>query len=179
MSRLKRWSAILAGVVLLAASCRAPEGNTTTFLWRTAAPDVPAAADRVADAVIRQLETSRDLPQGYPLPGHVVTEPDPSEPGVERMSCAPGLPVEGGETRCILLSEDDDFIRVQPVTWQCEAFFMYRVYVARRSLFARVDPAKDFVAVDVFFPGNAALWQVADGAIRGAVSQLGARPFRA
>jgi hypothetical protein len=108
----------------------------------------------------------------------VVTEPDPSDPGVEVMSCAPGSPDEVGETSCILLSETKDFIRVQPVTWQSEVPFMYRIYVAPRSLFARVDLAKDFVALDVFGPGNAVLWQPVDQAIRDAAAELGARPFR-
>jgi hypothetical protein len=170
--------ALLVGFVFFAASCRATTGDTNTFLLRTAQPNVVAASDEVTDAVYRQLQAGGALTDGYPARGHVVTEPDPSDPGVERMSCAPGSSGEADETRCILLSEAGDFIRVQPITWQSEAFFMYRVYLAPRSLFARVDPTKDFAAIDVFALDDAALWVPADQAIRRAVTDLGANPFR-
>ena len=137
-----------------------------------------AASDEVTDAVYHQLQTGGALGEGYPVQGHVVTEPNPSDPGVERMSCAPGTADKAGETRCILLSQEDDFIRVQPITWQSAAFFMYRVYIAPDSLFARVDPTRDFVAIDVFALNNAALRGPADQAIRSAATALGARPFR-
>jgi len=117
------------------------------------------------------------FPTDYPVEGHVVTEPDPSDPGVERISCAPGSPGRIGEKRCILLNEEA-FIRVQPITWQSAAFFMYRVYIAPDSLCARVDPTKDFVAIDVFALNDAALWGPADQAIRSAATALGAMPFR-
>jgi hypothetical protein len=94
------------------------------------------------------------------------------------MSCAPGPPDEAGEARCILLGDAGDFLRVQPITWQSAAFYRYRIYVAPRSLLSRVDPTKDFVAVDVFALEDATLWEPADQAIRRAVADLGANPFR-
>jgi hypothetical protein len=152
--------------------------DATAFILRTAEPDVAAVSDTVTDAVYHQLQAGGGLADGYPGQGHLVTEPDPSDPGVERMSCAPGPPGKTGEKRCILLSDGNDFIRVQPITWQSAAFFMYRVYVAPGSLFARLDPTKDFVAVDLFALSDAALWGPADRAIRSAAAGLGARPFR-
>ena len=112
---------LLAGFVLLAASCLATAGDTTAFVLRASEPDVVATSDGVTDAVYRQLQAGADLTDGYPVRGHVVTEPDPADPGVERMSCAPGPPGETGEKRCILLSDGNDFIRVQPITWQSAA----------------------------------------------------------
>jgi hypothetical protein len=178
MARVARSLVLLAGFVLLSASCRATANDPNTFLLRGAQPDVVAASGEVTGAIYRQLQAGGALAEGYPVQGHIVTEPDPSEPGVERLSCAPGSSGEADETGCILLSGEADFIRVQPITWQSAAFFMVRVYVAPRSLFARVDPTKDFVAVDVFALGDAALWGPADQAIRRAAAELGARPFR-
>ena len=177
MARFARSLGILAGFVLVAASCQATTSDTNTFLLRTAEPNVVATSDEVMDAVYRRLQMAGGFPEGYPVQGHLVTEPDPSDTGVERISCAPASPGRIGEKRCILLNEEA-FIRVQPITWQSAAFFMYRVYVAPDSLFARVDPTKDFVAIDVFALDNAALWRPADRAIRSATAELGARPFR-
>ena len=177
MIRLARSLAFLAGFVLLAGSCRPPAGTTTTSLLRTAQPDVVSASDRVADALYRQLQAGGSPAEGYPVRGHVIMEPDPSDPGVEVMSCAPGSSGETAEMRCILLSEND-FIRVQPVTWQSAAFYMYRIYIAPRSPFARMDPAKDFIAIDLFGLGDGSQWPAADQAIRRAAAGLGARPFR-
>jgi hypothetical protein len=178
MTRSRRSLALLAGFVLFAASCRATTGDTNTFLLRTAQPNVVAASNEVTNAVYRQLQAGGVLAEGCPVRGHLVTEPDLSDPGVERMSCAPGSSGEADETRCILLSEAGDFIRVRPITWQSEAAYTYRIYVASRSLIARVDPAKDFVAVDVFGPDDTVPWQPVDQAIRSAAAELGARPFR-
>jgi hypothetical protein len=178
MARWMSWSAVLAGVALLAVSCRERGPEPTTFVWRAAGVEVAAASDRVADSVFRQMQAVGTLPQGYPQQGHMVSELDPTHPGAERISCSTGLAGSTGDRRCILLGEADEFIQVQPVTWQSAAFFMYRIYVTPRSPFARLDPAKDFVAVDVISPDNAALWQAADAAIRSAASELGARPFR-
>jgi hypothetical protein len=178
MARLAGSLVLLAGLVLVAASCQATTNDANTFLLRSAGPDVVATSDEVTERIFRQLQTTGALPEGYPVRGHVVTEPDPADPGVERMSCAPGTADKPGETRCILLSQEDDFIRVQPITWQSAALFMYRVYIAPDSLFARVDPTRDFVAIDVFALNNAALWGPADQAIRSAATAIGARPFR-
>jgi hypothetical protein len=178
MDRVIRPLALLAGLVLLLSSCRAPSSDTGTFLLRTAHTDVVAASDKLTDLVFRQLQAGGALPEGYPVQGHVVTEPNPSDPGVEVMSCSAGSSGKAGETRCILLSEDHDFIRVQPVTWQSAAPYINRIYIAPRLLVARVDPAKNFVALDVFGPGNLILWQPVEQAIRNAAAELGARPFR-
>jgi hypothetical protein len=138
---------------------------------------VVVAAGRVTDAVYRQLQAGKALAEGYPARGRLAIQPHPSDSGVEVMSCAPGSSDEAGETRCISLSKEGDFIRVQPITWQSAAAYMYWIYVAPRSPFARVDLAKDFVAIDVFGPENTLLWQPADQAIRRAGAELGARPF--
>jgi hypothetical protein len=177
MAQWMGWSAVLAGVALLAVSCGAPRPEPTAFIYRTAGSDVAAASERVADLIFRQMRAGGTLPLGYPQRGYVVSEPDPAQPGAERISCSPGLPGSTCGPRCILFGEENEFIQVQPVTWQSAAFFMYRIYVVPRSLLAGVDPAKDFVAVDVISPGNAGLWQAADAAIRSAASELGARPF--
>jgi hypothetical protein len=178
MAWVARSLVLLAGFVLVAASCQLTASDTRAFLLQAAKPDVVAASNELTDAVYRRLQIAGGFPEGYPVQGHVVTEPDPSDPNLEQISCAPESSGEADETRCILLSDEADFIRVQPITWQSAAFFMYRVYIAPDSLFARVDPTKDFVAIDVFALGDGALWAPADQAIRSAASELGARPFR-
>jgi hypothetical protein len=173
-----RMLAIVAGLALFACSCRGFASSPSSFVYRTAGDDAETVSDKLTELIFHQLQASGSLAKGYPQQGHLVTEPDPSDPGTGRMSCAPGPADHVGDTRCVRLGDQEAFVRVQPVTRQSAAFFMYRVYVAPRSPSARVDPTKDFVAVDVFGLDSSSFWQTVDGTIRRAAVGLGATPFR-
>jgi hypothetical protein len=67
---------------------------------------------------------------------------------------------------------------VQPITWQSQDFYVYRIYVSARLILAKVDPAKDFVAIDVCLLNEPGLWEIVDRAIRRVAEDIGARPFR-
>jgi hypothetical protein len=110
--------------------------------------------------------------------GHVTTAPDPLDPSVEVMHCTEGRSADPQGVACILLNQGGGFARVKPVTWQSAAFYRYRVYVSPRSLFARIDPSRDFVAIDVFLGQDAELGDDVAQGIRQAANKLGARPFR-
>lgn len=169
---------LLLGLPLFLTACGGPKPEQSrTFLLRSDTQDVTQASEQLITEVMSQLEASHSLPPGYPLLGRVELQPDPSDPGVQIMRCAPTQLQSPTDTRCILINQHDDFIRAQAITWESAAFYMYRLYVAPKSLFARVNPAKDFVALDTFLLQEEALWEVVDAAIRAACAQTGARPF--
>jgi hypothetical protein len=169
----------LCALCALAAGCTAGDASdVTTFLLRSEQVDVPAAAARVRDALAAELRSEGLLDPPYPVVGHVTTTPDPSDPNVGFLRCTEGRSDDPQETGCILLNPGGDFVRVMPITWQSAAFYRYRVYVSPRSLFAKVDPTKDFVAIDVFLGQAPGLWDDTDQALRRAVQDLGARPFQ-
>jgi hypothetical protein len=140
--------------------------------------DVPTLAERVTGEVLDQLFAMGSLPEGYPQPGHIKLEPDPVTAGAQTMDCVPDPDLAGSEFDCIRLNEPGDFVRSQAITWESAAFFMYRIYIVPRGPFARVDPAKDFVALDVFLMEEVDLWETVDGAVRQAAVEAGGKPFR-
>jgi hypothetical protein len=163
----------------LAAGCMAGDASdVTTFLLRNEQVDVRAAAGQVRDALAAELRAGGLLKSPYPVVGHVTTTSDPSDPNVGFMRCTEGWSDDPEETGCILLDPGGDFVRVMSITWQSAAFYRYRVYVSPRSLLAKVDPTKDFVAMDVFLEQDPGLWDDTDQAIRRAAQDLGAQPFQ-
>jgi hypothetical protein len=181
MARIKlstAWKhAGIATVFMLSAACSAP-ADTNAFLIRSEAVDLRAVTDQVIHALVSEFASGGRLQAGYPAVGHVATAPDPSDPDVERMTCADGSSDDPDVASCILLSRAGDFMRVLPITWPSAAFHMYRIYVSPRSLFAKVDPVRDFVAIDVYLLQAPGLGEAVDRAIRDAIDHLGARPFR-
>jgi hypothetical protein len=173
-----RWSASILAFMFLAGCSQEVSGETTTYLLRSNDSDVPRAASQVLHALAKHLQSGAVLEAHLPLVGHVTMTPDASDPGVEKLSCTEGEPVEPNEAACLLLNLEGDFLRVQPVTWQSEAFYMYRIYVLPRSIFAGVDPAKDFVAIDVYLFQEPGLWKNVADAIHATSDELGARPFQ-
>jgi hypothetical protein len=172
----------LLGVCALCAlvvGCTA--GNTSevnTFRLRSEQADVQAAAGQVLDALASELRAEELLESPHPVIGHVTATPDPLDPMVEVMHCTEGRSADPQGVACILLNQQGDFARVMPITWQSAAFYRYRVYVSPGSLFARIDPSRDFVAIDVFLKEDSDLGDDVARAIPRAAQKLGARPFR-
>jgi hypothetical protein len=166
-------------MVLLAAACNAssPSGENT-FLLRGAGGDLQAVGDRVLQALALALRAQDVLEPRYPVKGYVMTAPDPSDAGAEQMRCMEGERAAPDDAACLLLNQGGDFVRVLPITWESAAPYMHRIYVAPRSLLAKVNPARDFVAIDVFLFQEPALRDAVGQAIRAAAAGLGARPFR-
>jgi hypothetical protein len=171
------FSVCLAMVSL--AACKLDDSvGLTSYLLRSNDLDIPAASTRMLHRLASQLEAGGELEGQFPALGNVATLPNPTEPGVDLLQCVPGELDNPVEAACLLLNSQGDFLRVQPVTWQSAAFYMYRIYVLPRSIFARVDPTKDFVAIDVFLLQEPGLWQTVAEAILAASDDLGARPYR-
>ena len=169
----------LCALCALAVGCTA--GNTSevnTFRLRSEQADVQAAAGLVLDALASELQTEGLLEPPYPVVGHVTTTPDPLDPNVEVVHCTEGRSDDPQGVACILLNQAGDFARVKPITWQSAAFYRYRIYVSPRSLFARIDPSRDFVAIDMFLKEDSDLGDAVVQAIPRAAQELGARPFR-
>ena len=179
-NRSLRCVLFLAGLLFaLSSACtRQANDDKRTFLLRTSQPDVPKASVWVLDVVASQLSESGSLDDGYPQQGYIEYTPDPADQNDQIMHCVSNQPQNTGMAGCILLDDVDDFIRIQPITWQSAAFFMVRVYIAPRSLLFKVDPTRDFVALDVFIAKDENLWHTVDDAIRAAMKEIGARPFR-
>jgi hypothetical protein len=169
---------LLLGLAPCLLACAGLElDDSRAFLLRSDTLGVAEVAGQFTAGIASQLEQSPSLREGYPILGHVELIPQPSDPGAQVLRCTPGPVLLPRDSRCIRLNERGDFVRAQAVTWQSAAFYMYRVYVAPKALFARVDPARNFVGVDVFILEEAALGQVVDEAIRDAARRMGARPF--
>ena len=157
--------------------------EVNTFRLRSEQVDVQAAAGLVLDALASELRAEDLLESPYPVIGQVTTTPDPLDPNVEVMHCTEGRSADPQGVACILLNQAGDFARVKPITWQSAAFYRYRVYVSPRSLFARIDPSRDFVAIDVFLRedsglGDAVLGDAVVQALPRAAEKLGVRPVR-
>ena len=169
----------LCALCALAVGCTAGDtSEVNTFRLRSEQADVQAVAGLVLDALASELRAEDLLESPYPVIGHVTTAPDPLDPSVEVMHCTEGRSADPQGVACILLNQGGGFARVKPVTWQSAAFYRYRVYVSPRSLFARIDPSRDFVAIDVFLGQDAELGDDVAQGIRQAANKLGARPFR-
>jgi hypothetical protein len=97
---------------------------------------------------------------------------------MQTIDCTPVQALPYSSSDCILLNEHGDFVRAQAITWESAAFYMYRVYVSEKGRFVTVNPAKDFVALDVFVFEEPDLWDAVDQAIRTASAKIGARPYR-
>jgi hypothetical protein len=138
--------------------------------------EIAEVSERLLVAITSQLEESQLLGDGYPILGTIDVEPDPSNQAVQVMRCTAGHPA-ATDTPCILLNELGDFIKTDAITWESARLYLYKVYVAPKSIFARVNPVKDFVAIEVSVFEELDLWQVVEEAIRGAAAEIGARPF--
>ena len=148
------------------------------FLLEADRPDVVSLAGEIINAISGDLDELDTLEAGYPLLGQIELQPDPSNPGTQTIDCAPVRKQPSQTSDCILLNQHGDFLRAQAITWESSVFYMYRVYVAEKGHFGRVNPAKDFVALDVFVFEEPDLWDAVDQAIRTASAKIGARPYR-
>ena len=110
--------------------------------------------------------------------GHIETTPDPEKTGAQFMHCIPGSLAGGDGDPCILLNDRDDFVRLQAVTWPSAAFHMLAVYVLPNSLFARVDPVQNYVALDIFTFSDYGLGERTYTVIRKALGDLRAKEYR-
>jgi hypothetical protein len=171
--------AVFLVLLVLSAACRAKNpARTNAFLLESEEVDFQAATDQVVQALAVEIQAADFLQEGYPLAGFVTTSPDPADPGVERMACTVESPAPPDAETCILINRAGDFVRVKPITWQSAAFFMYRIYVSPPSLSNRIDPTRDFVAIDVYLMQEPGLFQDVDQAIYDAADHLGAKPFQ-
>jgi len=169
---------ILLSLTLFIPGCTSPKtDDSRAFLLKSDKEDLAEVSEQLIIGLSSQLEEANTLHEGYPILGHVELEPHPSELGVQVMRCTPGQMQSSTDTLCILLNEQGDFIRVQIVTWESAAFYMYRVYVSPKSLFAKVDPVKNFIGLDVFIFEQKALSQMVDESIREAAKEIGAHTF--
>jgi len=165
-------------LALFIPGCASPKTyDSRAFLLKSDIIDLVEVSEQLIMGISSQLQKSNSLHEGYPILGRIDLEPHPSEPGVQVMRCTTGQMQSSTDTHCILLNEQGDFIRVQIVTWESAAFYMYRVYVAPKSFFARVNPAKNFVGLDVFIFEEEALSRMVEESIRDAAKEIGARTF--
>ena len=171
---------LLATAFLLSSilACSPSASQTNSYLLRSELVDLPAATSQCQELLEAELRKAGLLASPYPLAGSITTAPDPAEPNVELMRCTAGQPEDSLDPACLLLNSAGDFVRLMPITWQSAAFYMYRVYVMPRSLFARVDPAKNFIAIDVFTLQDPSLWEGAARSIHQAAQELGAKPYQ-
>jgi hypothetical protein len=166
-------------VILLGAACMKDNSSrVNTFLVRRDPVDVQAVTNEFFHALPPEIHKLNALDPRYPLTGYVSTVPDAADTAVELMQCNEGLTDEPEGDMCILLNQSGDFITLSPITWQSAAFHMYRIFVAPRSIFVRVDPTKDYVAIDVFLMNEPELWESVHKAIQNAAKSLGARSFK-
>ncbi len=179
MIKICKSGLLMLGLMLLLPSCvgSLPD-ESHTFLLRSDKVEVGEVSNQLVTTIASQLENSQLLQAGYPVFGRVVLEPDPSDTSIQSMRCEAVQTLMATGDQCLQLNEQGDFIRAQAITWESAAFFMVRIYVAPKTLFWRVNPAKDFVALDIFVFEELALWPVVDEAIRAAAAGIGARPFR-
>jgi len=168
---------VLMVMILAGACCSSTSLETRTYLLRSKEADIQKVSSQMLHALAAELEAGGLLTSPYPVVGHVTTETHPSEKNVEVMRCAEGEPDGPEQQACIGLNREGDLIRVSPITWLSAAFHMYRIYVLPRSITARVDPAKDYVAIDVYLMSEPSWWQAMDEAIGAAAGKVGARPF--
>ncbi len=186
MKSIKRmdWTAWVVRplIVLLAftlSGCETDKGvGSPVFLLETDSPDVVSLAGEFIIAISIELEESDTLEEGFPRLGQIELLPDPSNPGMQTIDCASDQAPPSKTSDCILLNEHGDFVRAQAITWESAAFYMYRIYVAEKGRSVTVNPAKDFVALDVFVFEEPNLWHAVDQAIRTVLVDLGARPNR-
>jgi hypothetical protein len=167
------------GLIMSCVGCGQPiPAATNTFVLRGHQDDVEAISNQVVQALASTLRDEERLKAPYPQVGSLTIEPDPSQANVQNMSCSLSQPQISHEGGCILLNQAGDFIRVQPITWQSQAFFQYRIYVSPKLFFVHVNLAEDFVAIDAYLMQDPNLWDVVDRSVRAASSELGARPFQ-
>jgi hypothetical protein len=81
-----------------------------------------------------------------------------------------------GAKPCIALNPAGDFIRIQAIVWQTEAFFMYRFYF-QPARPGPLDMTRNFVAIDLFLIHDPAMLSNVVEAIQSTADDLGARPF--
>ncbi len=162
----------------LLASCRpaaAPPSNR--FVLPAKVSEAGRATTDLLVALEGALEDGGEWVAPYPATGQVVTSPAPDNPNGSLEACAqPFAPVEGA-LPCISLNDGGDLIRLQPVTWQTQAAFMYLFYFAPTGG-GTIDPTRDFIAVDVFLQHQPDSLPVVEAAIQAAALKLGAVPFQ-
>lgn len=162
----------------LLASCRtasAPPSNR--FVLPAKVSGAGRATTDLLVALEGALEVGGEWVAPYPVTGQVVTSPAPDNPNGSLEACAqPFAPVEGA-LPCISLNDGGDFIRLQPVTWQTQAAFMYLFYFAPTGS-GTIDPTRDFIAVDVFLQHQPDSFPVVEAAIQSAALKVGAGPFK-
>lgn len=162
----------------LLASCRPVQTSPSTrFVLPVRVSQAGRATTELLMAMVGALEDGGDLVSPYPVTGQVVTSPSPDLPNGSLEACAqPFAPVEGA-LPCISLNADGDFVRVQPVTWQTQAAYMYIFYFAPTAS-GSIDPTRDFVAVDVFLQHQPEIFPIVEAAIQSAAHRVDAVPFR-
>jgi hypothetical protein len=168
---------LLAAWALLMSACTSSESDHNFAFVLRSDKEVADVSVQMIAAIAAQLKESESLSKGYPAVGYVTLESDPSEPGVQRSKCVPAQELKPADTTCMLLNQGGDFLEAQPITWESEAFHMYRVHVVRKGLFVQVNPVKDYVGLDLYLLEEKDLWKVIDEAIQDAAAEIGAKPF--
>jgi hypothetical protein len=168
------WWALVFACAILAACAPIPE-NPSVFMLKMAEPDVQAASASLAGQLVTSLSQT-GLPSGYPKLGQVIVAEEDAQTGVRVLECLPSGSSVSDQT-CLLIDDDGDYLQVSAVTWQSEAYHMFRVYVVADEWFVSYDPTKDYVAVDVFVEQGEAAWQRARLGIERAVEAMGGRPI--
>lgn len=169
------WMIAIAVLTLGLAACAPLPEHPTTFLFKMEAPNVEAAKDQL----ILQLQgglTTVGLPTGYPRRGTIAEVNVEGDPPVVQSRCQADATAGSGEA-CLALNGAGDYLRVQSVTWESEAFHMYRIYVIPDEVFVTFDPVTDYVAVDVILQSDSIAWEPIQAGIELAAQELGARPI--
>jgi len=160
-------------------ACAGPsDAALPVFLIRSDGLEIGQLANLLIQAVSTQLETSAILEAGYPEVGKIAFEPDPSNPNGQLMHCEITLQPASDNVDCLILDGEGSFIRLQVIDWESAAFYAYRVYLVPDRFFYKVNPAKDFVALDFFLLDALGPWEGIDHAIRMAARDVGARSYR-
>ncbi len=161
----------------LLTGCRpAPPGASTQFVLPIKVTNAAQATSDLTQALVTALEQGGGLESPFPVTGQVISSSDPTSPQGSLQACAqPFVPVVGA-LPCIILNNQGDFIRLQVVTWQTEAFFMFRFYFAP-ARGAAIDPTRGFFAVDVLLEHQPESFASVAAAVKSAALGMGAVPY--
>ncbi len=155
----------------------APSGSSTQFVLPVKVSNARQATSDLTQALVTALEQGGGLESPFPVTGQVISSPDPTNPNGSLQTCAqPFVPVDGA-LPCIVLNNQGDFIRLQAVTWQTQAAFMYLFYFAPAHG-AAIDPTRDFIAVDVLLEHQPGTFASVAAAVQSAALGMGAVPYR-
>jgi hypothetical protein len=146
-----------------------------SYLLRVADTSPESVTGLVTDAVAEELPGTASLPAGYPRLGRVRLA-EGSDPGETTERCIPEGP--GGHVDCILLGEENEFVRIRYRADPTCAFHHFTVYVLPPWPWTRVNLyTTGRVEIDVIAKPQGGLAEDAFDAVGAALAGLGARAY--